>query len=97
MIVKAAIKDADGNIWDVPQPGRHANVFFPNSVVRQGDKNIVQGFVDEAGKFYNRNEAAEHAVECGQQFYCSSPVDSAKRFKSESPDLPFALVSEDLW
>ena len=90
MIVKAAIKDGDGNIHDVPQPGRHSDVLV------EGD-NSVQGFTDEAGKFYNRNEAAKHAVDCGQQFYCSSPVDSTKRFKCEVPAVPFTLVSEDLW
>lgn len=98
MIVKAAIKDVHGNIWDVPQPGRHADIFFPNSIVHQGDKNIVQGFIDEVGKFYNRREATEHAVECGQQFYCYNPINPSKeRFECDAPALPFDLVSEDLW
>lgn len=94
MIIKAAIKDADGNIWDVPQPGRHSDIFSINSI----REHSVQGFIDETGKFYDRYEAAEHAVACGQQFYCYSPMNPTKdRFKCDPPYLPFTLFSEDLW
>lgn len=100
MIIAAAIKDENGKVWSVPQPGRHGHVI--RLMVDNGGKarSGIQGFVDESGKFYNRNEAVKHAIESGQQFWCYNPGDSSQRFKIDppkGPNKPRELFSEDLW
>lgn len=49
---------------------RHCDAFFilrdlgfaPN----EGYKELAQGFIDTNGKFYTREQAYTHAIECGQ-------------------------------
>jgi len=98
MIVAAAIKDKNGKIWTLPNPARHGNII--KLIQEQGLRSIspcVQGFIDNDGKFYNRFEAAEHAVSCDQQFLCYDPLGSGKKIRRDTPELPFTLFSEDLW
>jgi hypothetical protein len=64
---------------------RHANVFQDGTPVHGlpfgAFKNCEQGFVDEDGKFYSRDEAAVEALKCHQ-------IDSIPRG---------VFLSEDLW
>lgn len=48
---------------------RHHNIFQKakaDGIDRLDAIRGEQGFVDENGKFYNREDAAKHAIECGQ-------------------------------
>jgi hypothetical protein len=63
MIVKSAIKQ-DSIIYT---GHRHPNII--HAMVELGLPTPIrgeQGFVDENGVFYNRIDAAAHAIECGQ-------------------------------
>ena len=91
MIVKAAIKvympfEEEG--WVITGL-RHSHII--NSLVEQGvclnDYNHVHGFVDEKDKFYTREEAYEHAVDCRQ-------IGDERGF---GETYAVKLVSEDLW
>ena len=49
--------------------GRRHNNIIEELVKKKGMKSPIygeQGFVDDKGKFFNRLEAAKHALECGQ-------------------------------
>lgn len=51
--------------------------------------NGEQGFIDRSGKFYTREEAAKHAIECGQV------VEGKANIKHVFDGI--RLYSEDLW
>ncbi len=66
MIKCSAIKLSDGQILT---GHRHHNIFqqakadgLDRLLVIRGE----QGFIDENGTFYNREDAGKHAVECAQ-------------------------------
>lgn len=61
MITEAAIKTVEGKIYTGM---RHCYIISENINVSM--KLGIQGFVDESGKFYTRQEAAVHAFECKQ-------------------------------
>ena len=82
MITLAAI-EKDGMVY-VGAPGqRHCHILCDASRPFAFLKFGIQGFVDEAGKFYNRHDAARHAFACGQL-----PNDKK---------CPNIILSEDLW
>ena len=91
MITAAAIRRAsDGQVFSLPKPARHSDVMRECGRIEvdgrkvcslRGDDN-VQGFVDEAGTFYNRKQARAHAWRCGQ--HTGELIGSV-------------LTSEDLW
>lgn len=65
MIISAAIKKDD----QVYTGHRHHNIInrdnhpeLPFGFFKKGE----QGFVDDKGNFLNREDAAKHALECGQ-------------------------------
>jgi hypothetical protein len=60
MIVSAAIMKGQ----TIFTGRRHADIIA--SAMGGFFKNCKQGFVDENGKFYNRQEAAKHALACKQ-------------------------------
>lgn len=62
MIVQSAVL-LDGKIYT---GHRHANILQEMVQLRKPFMHGVQGFVDEHGTFYNRIDAAEHALACGQ-------------------------------
>jgi len=84
VITGVAIKTAT-EFFIASKPRRHhdlihnLNMVYP-SVMHAHD--VQQGFVDQDGKFYNRTEAAEHAMACGQIDWLNWPPE---------------LYSEDLW
>jgi hypothetical protein len=67
-IVAAAIQDwNDGNVYSVPQPGRHHDVI--QLMTRSGCKTPIagdQGFLTSEGKFVSRSEAKEIAEAANQ-------------------------------
>lgn len=66
MIERVAIKMEDGRLYVGKPKERHHHLLNnkdrPIGVLKLGE----QGFVDENGKFYNRQEAAKHAFDCKQ-------------------------------
>ena len=84
MIIAAAIK-WEGEVYSVPNPGRHNHVFalmckkFPDGRPFIDEE---QGFLTDQGKFLDRISAAEYAIEKGQ----------IRELK-----WPPLLYSEDLW
>jgi hypothetical protein len=97
MINQAAIMDTTGKVWTLPRPARHStiiNLMMKNNV---NPRKCFQGFVDEAGKFYTRQEALIHAIEHNQTFYLYDPRDTSKRFVDNNPKKTGPLFSEDLW
>lgn len=75
MIVLAAIRTSDGKIHT---DKCHAYIMWS---LPKGTNFEDQGFVDENGKFYNRYEAAEEAIRCGQitkMRYPSMGLDSSE-------------------
>ena len=85
-IVRAAILDDDGNVWDVPQPGRHHHII---RIMREsGYKGRLsgherQGFLLDDGTFITRDEGMAVAEAAGQLL-------GGKAIAS-------VLTSEDLW
>lgn len=69
---------------------RHWNVFEQLQLLgfkpQKGYKEIAQGFIDDKNNFLTREEAFEHAIDCGQILDTRAPGDPCER-----------LVSEDLW
>jgi hypothetical protein len=82
MITLAAIKK-DGVVYVGAKGERHNHIICDKSRPFGFMKNGIQGFVDESGKFYNRQEAAYHAFENGQ-------------LKNDKV-CPKIILSEDLW
>lgn len=90
MIVAAAIRRrSDGQVFSLPKPARHGNVMSMLGTIEtehDGTKWALydgeQGFVDEAGTFYNRKQAHGHVYRCGQH---------------TGPLIGSILTSEDLW
>jgi hypothetical protein len=90
MIIGVAIKDKDtGCIYSLSKPNRHHHLFpyLINLLGYDESKKIrlsgKQGFVDDKGEFYNRQDALDHANKYNQ-------VKTKHGMKSE-------LYSEDLW
>ena len=81
MITGVAIMTATA-LYSVDRPARHADLFNLTSKQSPEVHGGVQGFVDENDVLYNRTEAAEHALACGQIEKLISPPE---------------LFSEDLW
>ena len=82
MITLAAIKK-DGVVYVGKPRERHNHILCDGSRPFGFLKRGTQGFVDETGKFYTRQEAARHAFDCGQL-----PDDT---------ECPKIILSEDLW
>lgn len=106
MITQAAIKDVNGKIWTLPRPNRHGAVIRlirDNKTEGITDSDAlaksVMGFIDENGKFYDRVEAKNHAMECKQPIYIYNPINPDDRFVDPHPETSEAkgLASEDLW
>ena len=97
MITQAAILDQYQKIWTIVRPARHGNILFYMKFRNPELIDQVMGFIDENNKFYTREEAWKHAIECGQTFYVHNPMDPSKRFVWENPDPTGKLTSEDLW
>jgi hypothetical protein len=79
VIIGVAFRLPDGRLRVLPRPARHchysreyndearkAGYFAPWEGWGGGLAGIEQGFVDDAGNFLNRKDAAKHAYECGQ-------------------------------
>lgn len=92
MILAAAVKfHIESTDEDVVLCGhRHWNVFeqlkFLGFEPRKGYKEVAQGFIDDKNNFLNREEAFDHAIQCGQI-----------KDDREDGDYCGRLVSEDLW
>lgn len=86
MIVGVAIKMSNGTILSLPKPNRHGDV-IKLSFTKYGryDQSSIQGFVNRAGVFFNREEAMVHAIKFGQA--------SARLLERNDT----SLYSEDLW
>ena len=94
MIKQAAILDKNGKIWTLPRPNRHGDIITLFEVF----STCIMGFIDENGKFYNRVEAWEHAIESRQDFYTYNPINPNDRFITDVDlNRQSGLVSEDLW
>ena len=64
-IVKPAIKTSDGKIHSVRGPANHIHIL--KKMEEKGIKEKgTRGFIDSKGKFLNRKEAMDVAVESGQ-------------------------------
>lgn len=85
MIISSAIKITEtGRVYTGK---RHHNIIQDNKGVNFKGKNredVVQGFVDQTGKFYNRKEAYEYVIKCGQ-------------LQKDTNLIGSVLTSEDLW
>ena len=92
MILAAAIKfHINKTDSDVIMCGRrHPDIFKQLKLLgfepRKGYQEIAQGFIDDKNNFLTREEAYDHAVECGQ-------IEDDR----EVGTLVGRLVSEDLW
>jgi hypothetical protein len=87
-IEKAAIRHADGTVFDVPRPGRHHDVIrimrMAGKPWKSPDEALhVQGFVTSTGRFVDRVEAKKIATAANQLLERESG-------KTE-------LFSEDVW
>ena len=90
MIVAAAIRrKQDGAVFHLPKPARHRDVMAMLGTVEteRGTTKWAlhdgeQGFIDDRGVFYNREQARDHAYRCGQ--HTGELIGSV-------------LTSEDLW
>lgn len=84
-IAQAAI-NYDGKVWAVEVPGRHHTIARTRFETLGPDYHLegraIQGFVTTRGRFVDRKEAAQIAIESGQLEKLSWPPD---------------LYSEDLW
>lgn len=90
MITAAAIIQNGVLYSGIPFKDRHHNVI--RIIVDTAHIKPVtgeQGFIDEKGWFYDREEAAKHAIECGQ-------VETGKA-KIRHIFNGYELYSEDLW
>ena len=87
----------DNVIWSLPRPARHGDVLL--AMVKQGldPKNLVMGFIDQNGLFYDREKAWTHAVECQQTLYFSNPFNSNLKILNKYPETDGLLFSENLW
>lgn len=84
MITHVAIMRG-GKVYTLPAPNRHHHILHSGVMDKKIDEERdVQGFVDDTGKFLNREEAYVIAHASGQAF----------RRTSCGADL---LYSEDLW
>ena len=78
----------------LPKPNRHNHIIHQiyEKTKKQPNRvdGWVQGFVDERGKFYDRNDAAIHVTEIHQAL--------TQRSMEEYENLKLTcLFSEDLW
>ena len=80
-LVKAACRDADGNIYTGK---RHPLIIQEHPGLFKGFGRDAQGFVDENGCYYTRQEAKTYAINIGQ-------ISEADMIN------PTVLTSEDLW
>lgn len=91
MIVAVAIIQNGILFTGEPHKDRHHNLI--GRIAKELNVRPVngeQGFVDQTGKFYNRDEAGKHALECGQVV-----VNHANIRHHFNPRI--GLFSEDLW
>jgi hypothetical protein len=89
VIVAAAIKHPDGEIYALPAPARHCHIIqmMLEDKGRNGEHGINtqdQGFLTSYGRYIDREEAAKIADHAGQLKikYCGAPT---------------ILFSEDIW
>jgi hypothetical protein len=82
-IIAAAIKKGD-DVFMVPRPGRHDDVFAlfkRHGITHRG---VTQGFLNSEGRFCTRAEAARIAYD-------------ARQYLNQPTKLQDTLLSEDLW
>ena len=85
-IVSAAIKDIDGKVWSVPQPGRHHNIIAlmrESGYVGPVAGKDQQGFILSNGNFCRRYAALGVAYKSGQL--------------KNGTTIGSVITSEDLW
>ena len=80
-ITGVALLGEDGRMWALPRPARHFHLFALAAFQGTTPDPCEQGFVTAEGVFFNRKQAAEIALECGQ-------VDALNSDE---------LFSEDVW
>lgn len=91
MITAAAIIQNGILFVGEPRKDRHHNLI--GRIVKELNIRPVngeQGFVDHTGKFYNREDAGQHALECGQ--VAAGHANIQHTFNPRA-----GLYSEDLW
>jgi hypothetical protein len=84
MILGVAVKHGD-MVIGLPKPNRHHHVIWyivGNLGIEGPTGHQGQGFYDNKGKYYNREDAREYVIKTGQ---CTIT------------DHPTELFSEDLW
>lgn len=79
----AAIRTTTGQVFSVPKPGRHGDVFRMLQKSGASWHGATQGFLTSEGNFVTRAEAAVIAFSAGQL-----PHDQT---------IPETVFSEDLW
>ena len=83
MIVAAAIRLDDGNLYALPAPARHHNII--HFLTRKGiEAHGTQGFIDHARGFVDRRDAYHIAKLCNQMI-----GNTGEHLKE--------LFSEDVW
>jgi hypothetical protein len=91
MIISAAVKQNGHVYWGSPGKERHHDVIHRiATMMKIRPVNGEQGFIDQMGRFYNRIEAGQHALKCGQVIAGHANIRHAF-----NPRL--GLFSEDLW
>lgn len=88
MITRAAIL-LNGELWAGQDGERHHDVIRKISSHGKKAHSGIQGFVTQTGEFLNREQAAKHAIECGQVI--SGHANIRHVFNGRE------LFSEDLW
>lgn len=88
MITRAAIL-LDGELWAGKDGDRHHDIIRAITANGKRAHGGTQGFVTHAGEFLNRQEAARHAIECGQVIVGHANIRHAFNGRE--------LFSEDLW
>lgn len=84
MIVATAVKYGD-LIVSLPRPNRHHHILNYAHTQYGLKLGQYQGFLTSDGQFLDREDAASHAISCGQ-------VPNI-----EAMHIPGTLISEDLW
>ena len=96
MITHVAIL-VDGKVYRLPSPNRHHHVIKRMIELKIDPKKGIQGFTDEQGKFYTREEAWDYAIENKQTFYTYNPANTSERYINKNPSEHGTLFLEDVW
>ncbi|MGX1786813.1 hypothetical protein ACWIGM_08760 [Bosea sp. NPDC055332] len=82
-ITGVALLTAEGELWSLPKPNRHCNLFALAAFQGNHADPCTQGFTTDIGRFVGREEAVGIATEARQLIRKTDP--------------PSQLFSEDLW